>query len=148
MYYIRRIIAFLVDYLLIGFIISFYFFVTKNEIPDYSNIVATFKNIYIFVIPFWSWFIGTLYFSIIESTTLQASFGKILVSLKVTNKEGGKLSFANSFLRNVNKILSTLLFMGGYLVIFFGKNNDALHDTLSNAKVIYSFSVSDCVGKD
>jgi uncharacterized RDD family membrane protein YckC len=58
-----------------------------------------------------------LYFAIMESSSYQATFGKQLLEIKVTDMDGNRISFWRATLRYFAKILSGMIFYLGYLMI-------------------------------
>lgn len=136
MYYLRRITASIIDNFIIGIVLSIYFVVTKSDIPDGANLLLSIGQLNLISVPFYGWFIGIFYHGIFESSSFQASLGKMFMSLKVVTNNGNKLSLGVSMLRNVNKFLSSVLFLAGYILIFVRKDNRALHDWFSDVKVI------------
>ncbi len=67
---------------------------------------------------------------------LQATIGKRLMNIKVTNMQGLAPSFTEVFFRNLAKIISTGLFFFGYLYCFLNKKQQCLHDLMANTLVI------------
>lgn len=66
----------------------------------------------------------------------QATIGKRLMNIKVTNLQGLPPSFAEVLIRNSAKIISTALFFFGYLYSFLNKKQQCLHDVMANTLVI------------
>ena len=66
----------------------------------------------------------------------QATIGKGLMNIKVTNMQGLKPSFQEVFLRNLGKVLSTLTLFFGYFYLFLNKKQQTLHDKIANTLVI------------
>ena len=85
---------------------------------------SVYEPVFVFpmVIAFW------LYFSMIEWKT-GASLGKRLFRLQVTNKEGSKITFLQSFLRFPLKIVSAATVVG-ILMIDINPHRQALHDMI------------------
>lgn len=75
-----------------------------------------------------------LYFALFEASVWQATPGKHLLRLKVTSLDSEKISFGNSSVRFLSKIISTQLLIG-YIMIFFTKKNQGLHDLLAKTIV-------------
>ena len=83
------------------------------------------------------WFILFLvYFAWMESSTKQATLGKMVLGLQVTDLESNRITFLRATGRNMAKILSTLIFFIGYLMAAFTKKKQALHDQAANCLVI------------
>ena len=87
----------------------------------------------------------TLYFSLLESSYLQASLGKLVVGIKVVDQQGARLNFLYCLVRNMSKFLSSLIFMLGYLMALVTKNKQALHDLIAGSYVVRSMPDSDRV---
>lgn len=80
--------------------------------------------------------IGWLYFTVMESSPLQGTLGKMTLGIKVTDLHGHRISFSRATARHFAKILSTLLFLVGYLMATFTKKKQALHDMLASCLVV------------
>ncbi|MDX8400478.1 MAG: RDD family protein [Gallionellaceae bacterium] len=80
--------------------------------------------------------INLLYFPVMESSQRQATFGKSLCGIKVTDLDGKQLTFLRSLLRNIAKILSAIPFCIGFLLAAFTGRKQALHDMLANCLVV------------
>ncbi len=82
--------------------------------------------------------ISLLYFAYFESSKSQATFGKQIVSLKVVNPTGERISFLNAALRHILKLIG-IIFVGiGYLPLLIGQeeNKRAYVDLISATQVI------------
>jgi uncharacterized RDD family membrane protein YckC len=77
-----------------------------------------------------------LYFAIMESSSHQATFGKELMGIKVTDMDGGRISFLRATLRHFAKILSAVVYYLGYLMIGFTEKKQGLHDMIAGCLVI------------
>ncbi|MGZ4055557.1 MAG: RDD family protein [Bacteroidia bacterium] len=80
--------------------------------------------------------IGLLYFSFMESSSKQATFGKLIIGLKVTDLNGNRISFVKALGRNLAKYISNFTFYIGYVIAGFTQKKQALHDILSNCYVV------------
>ncbi len=72
-----------------------------------------------------------------ESSVFQATLGKMVVGLKVTDLEGRRLSFARAAARYFSKYLSTLCLGLGYVMVAFDEQKRALHDRIAGTRVQY-----------
>ena len=81
-----------------------------------------------------------LYFAFMESSNKQATFGKIIVGIKVVDYNGGKISFGQATGRYFGKILSGIILGVGFLMAGFTKKKQALHDILASCMVINKFN--------
>ena len=69
-------------------------------------------------------------------TTQQATFGKKMLNIRVTNLSGLKPSFSEILFRNLSKIISTAIFFFGYFYLFLNKKQQCVHDLMANTLVI------------
>lgn len=77
-----------------------------------------------------------LYFAIMESSSHQATFGKKLIGIKVTDMYGRRISFWRAALRNLAKLLSSMVYYLGYLMIGFTRKKQGLHDLIAGCLVV------------
>jgi uncharacterized RDD family membrane protein YckC len=80
--------------------------------------------------------IQVLYYSLMEASKYQATVGKLVLGLKVTDMNGDALDFPKAFIRNLAKILSGMILMIGYIIAGFTDKKQALHDIIAGALVI------------
>ena len=80
--------------------------------------------------------VALLYWPLLECSALQATFGKQLLGIQVTDMEGGRLSFVRSLLRNLAKIVSLLPLCLGFLPAGFTARKQALHDMIVSCLVV------------
>ena len=80
--------------------------------------------------------IGWLYFSLLQSSYKQATFGKLIFGLKVIDQNGGRLSFSKASLRYLAKLLSFLIMTIGYIMAAFTDRKQGLQDIIANTYVI------------
>jgi len=80
--------------------------------------------------------IQTLYYTFMESSKHQASVGKIVLGLKVTDMNGGQLDFTKALVRNLCKIISSMILLIGYLMAAFTEKKQALHDMIASTLVV------------
>lgn len=92
--------------------------------------------VFIFIGFILSTIIGWLYYAIMESSNKQATFGKVVMSIRVTDLDGNKISFGKASARYFAKILSTLFFYIGYIMAAFTEKKQALHDMLVGCLVV------------
>ncbi len=65
-----------------------------------------------------------------------ATIGKRICKIRVTKSDGTKSNISTAFLRFIGKIISSLIFMIGYLVAFFDREHRALHDRVAKTLVM------------
>jgi len=80
--------------------------------------------------------IALLYWPVMESSERQATFGKQLLGIQVTDINGARLTFVRSLLRNLAKIISSLPFGLGFLLAAFTARRQALHDLITKCLVV------------
>lgn len=80
--------------------------------------------------------IQTLYYTLMESSNYQASIGKMVLGLKVTDINGNKLDFTKALVRNLSKIISSMILLIGYLMAAFTEKKQALHDMIAGTLVV------------
>jgi uncharacterized RDD family membrane protein YckC len=148
----RRLIAFIVDFILIlvgGIIIVMFFSLTNgfkyayylasgvhySELTEAGTLDAALGPAIaalgmLFVIIPW------LYYAGFESSRSQATPGKVLMNLIVTDLEGNKPTFARTTLRFFGKYISTLIIFIGFIMIGFTKKHQGLHDKIAGCLVL------------
>lgn len=77
-----------------------------------------------------------LYYALMESSSRQATLGKMALGIKVVDQQGNPVSFGRATLRNMAKLLSGLVLMVGYLMAGFTPRKQALHDILAGCLVV------------
>jgi uncharacterized RDD family membrane protein YckC len=78
-----------------------------------------------------------LYFAGMESSERQATFGKSVMSLRVTNYDGQRISFGHATGRYFAKIVSGMIPLAiGYIMAGFTEKKQALHDLIAGTLVV------------
>lgn len=77
-----------------------------------------------------------LYFTLMESSKYQATVGKLALGLIVTDESGGKLDFVKALIRNLCKIISSMILMIGYIMVGFTEKKQGLHDIIAKTLVV------------
>jgi uncharacterized RDD family membrane protein YckC len=81
--------------------------------------------------------VGTwLYFAVMESSPWQATLGKKLLGLYVTDLHGQRLTLGRATGRTLAKYLSTTTAGIGYLMCGFTARKQALHDVVAKCLVL------------
>lgn len=84
-------------------------------------------------------FVGSwLYEAAMESSSKQATLGKMALSLKVTDLEGRRISFGRATGRHFAKYLSGMILFVGYIMAGFTERKQALHDMVAGTLVRYN----------
>nr|WP_321350674.1 RDD family protein [uncultured Methanoregula sp.] len=148
----RRFVAFIIDIILITIIgsvvIAFlslangvkYVYFMATGVP-YSTLteagtldaalgpaIAAF-GMFLIIVP-WVYFAG------FESSRSQATPGKVLMHLIVTDLSGNKPTFARTTLRFFGKYISALIIFIGFLMIGLTKKRQGLHDKIAGSLVL------------
>lgn len=77
-----------------------------------------------------------LYFTLMESSSLQATLGKMFIGIRVTDEQDRRISLARANGRYWAKILSVLTFGVGFLMAGFTRRKQALHDLVARTLVV------------
>jgi len=77
-----------------------------------------------------------LYYAGFESSRSQATPGKLLMHIVVTDMTGNKPTFARVTLRHFAKFVSALIILIGFLMIGLTKNHQGLHDRIAGCLVL------------
>ena len=78
-----------------------------------------------------------LYYTLCESSTQQATLGKLMLSLRVTDTHGRRIGFGQANGRYWSKILSALLLGIGFLMVGFDRQKkQGLHDKMAGTVVV------------
>lgn len=76
-----------------------------------------------------------LYFSLLESSPMQASLGKWLMNLQVTDENGIRIGFMRALARTLLSMLSDVGLIGHGL-IFITKRRQGMHELLTDTMVV------------
>jgi uncharacterized RDD family membrane protein YckC len=77
-----------------------------------------------------------LYYAFMESSKYQATLGKMVLGIVVTDMNGQRISFGRAVGRNLAKIVSQIILCIGYLMIAFTQKKQGLHDIMANCLVV------------
>jgi uncharacterized RDD family membrane protein YckC len=76
-----------------------------------------------------------LYFAKLESGSAQATYGKRVMGLKVTDMAGQRIGFGRASGRFFGKIVSSMTFYIGFIMAGFTERKQALHDMIAGTLV-------------
>ena len=134
----RRLGAFIIDTILVSLVtivvgwIIFVFAGYSIDQIDSSESEVTLLDI-VNIIGF---FIGFLYFAILEGSRMQATFGKRAFSLKVTSLSGERITIGKAIGRYISKIVSGMTLFIGFLMVIWTDKKQGLHDMMTETLVI------------
>jgi uncharacterized RDD family membrane protein YckC len=127
----QRLLASALDFFILFGIFVIIAFITILFIPDKETRIITAIAI-LSIAPL----ANGIYHIVMESSVKQATYGKQLLKIKVVDMQGKRISTGQAFGRNCCKIFSTLTFCIGYLLAFFNKKQQCLHDMMAGTMVI------------
>jgi uncharacterized RDD family membrane protein YckC len=105
--------------------------------PDPAIIFAFISSIWIFILI--GIVGGWLYYAYCESSEWQATPGKKVLNLSVTDINGNRISFGRASGRFFAKMISGLIPFGiGYIIAGFTEKKQALHDMIASCLVLRS----------
>ena len=110
----------------IGFIFAIILFAGGIEDPD---VLEGLGNILGF-------FLGWLYFSLMESSPTQGTLGKMALAIRVNDLEGNQVGFGKATGRYFGKIISTLILLIGFIMVAFTEKKQGLHDMMAGCLVV------------
>ena len=121
-----RFVAYIIDSLVVGIPITIIGFIVMAIAP-------VLVIVYILLVLPGPW----LYYSLMESSSKQATLGKMAIGAKVTDLSGNRISFGKATGRFFSKIISSILFVG-FIMIGFTEKKQGLHDMIAGTLVIKS----------
>ena len=80
--------------------------------------------------------IGWLYSALQESSEKQATVGKKMMGIRVTDLDGNRISFGRATGRHFAKIISACILLIGYIMAAFTEKKQALHDIMAGTLVV------------
>jgi uncharacterized RDD family membrane protein YckC len=135
-----RLVAAILDSIILfvmALIISFALAVIAVTLLGEEAVIAT------FLLTFLSFGLALLlYKPLMEGSEYQATFGKVILGMKVVNQNGNRLSMSESFLRTIVYVgmLSVpginIIGLLGVIMIGFTEQKQGLHDMLSKTFVV------------
>jgi uncharacterized RDD family membrane protein YckC len=95
-------------------------------------------------IPEFAYFIGRLlgtattwlYYALMESSTHQATLGKMAVGIRVTDLENNRISFGRATGRYFSKFISLIIACAGFIMAGFTDRKQGLHDIIASTLVV------------
>ncbi len=77
-----------------------------------------------------------LYFALCESSSWQATLGKLAIGIRVVDLDGNRISFLRATGRHFAKLLSGMILLIGYLMVAFTQRKQGLHDIIAGTLVL------------
>lgn len=142
-----RFLAHLIDHIILGAVAAPLFFIAVlpsimriarqaelDQEPSPEMIIAIVSSVFVYIALA---FVGQwLYEALLTSSSWQGTIGKRVLRLKVVDEAGNRISFGRSTGRFFAKILSSMFFCIGFIMIGFTERKTGLHDMLAGTKVM------------
>jgi uncharacterized RDD family membrane protein YckC len=142
-----RLLAHLIDHVILGAIAAPFFFILilpvigrvieqaeRNQEPSPELIVAIVSSVFVYIILA---FVGQwLYEALLTSSSWQGTVGKRLLQLRVTDETGNRIGFGRATGRFFAKILSSMFFYVGFIMVGLTDRKRGLHDMLAGTLVM------------
>jgi uncharacterized RDD family membrane protein YckC len=96
---------------------------------DTANVIAYVAWIIAFLL-------GWLYWALMESSSKQATLGKMALGIVVTDGQSRRISFGRATGRYFGRILSALILYIGFIIIAFTEKKQGLHDIMAGCLVV------------
>jgi len=127
-----RALAFVIDDLLITFLIVIVFWDTIVTTTDDPAVVLAIMNQFLWPVLFVKFIYHSLFVWYYGAT-----IGKIIVKIKVIDYNHlGRVSLLNSMFRSAGRILSEMFFYIGFLLGFFSEGRQTFHDKIGRTLVV------------
>jgi uncharacterized RDD family membrane protein YckC len=136
-----RVVAYIIDAIILGMagVVAFFplfranihAFTTQNPWEVYTSMSRP-----LFAIRLLALMLGWIYYASMESSSWQATLGKKILGLRVTDLAGNRISFSRASGRFFGKILSGMILGIGFLMAGFTARKQALHDILAGCLVL------------
>jgi uncharacterized RDD family membrane protein YckC len=142
-----RLLAHLIDHVILGAVAAPLFFVMalptilrvvheaeRDQEPSPEMIMAILSSIFLYAAVA---FVGQwLYEALLTSSSWQGTIGKRVLRLKVVDEAGNRIGFGRATGRFFAKILSSMFFCIGFIMIGLTERKTGLHDMLAGTKVL------------
>lgn len=138
----KRFLAFCIDYILLFLvltIINMLYILIGGSSLIYRPIIGSLNFVgsaFILGHTFIAIPLTWLYYAFMESSKHQATLGKQVLNIKITDFDGNKIGFGRATGRFFGKFLSSIILGIGYLMAGFTRKKQALHDIIARCLVI------------
>ena len=140
-----RAVAFVIDYVLLLLVAALTFFppLMRHAGLSPNDSLASYENPsrQVLAVELIMFMLQWLYWALLESSPWQATVGKRLLGLYVTDMEGKRISFGRASGRFFGKVISELTIGIGYLMAGFTPKKQALHDMVAKCLVLKKTSL-------
>ena len=129
----KRVIAYLIDAFIIAFPVTMIFGTVIPQTMMTDNIQVTSVAVsmpqVIMLVASWVYFAG------LESSAWQATVGKKMLGMKVTDTSGERIDFIKATIRYFAKILSSFILMIGFIIEAFTAKKQGQQDFIAGTLV-------------
>ncbi len=132
----RRFAAYLIDSMVIAFALTNFASLLSRQLVVSITNAQTLNTYLATAIVVMSLLLTWAYYSGMESSPLQATIGKLVVGIYVTDLQGQRISFGRATGRWFGKIISGAILLIGYLMAGFTEKKQALHDMMARCLVL------------
>lgn len=112
-----------------GALIAIFLGIRGTDITTIKKVAGI--NIYILGIV-----LNWLYYTLLESSSKQATLGKMALGIVVTDLDGSRVSFRRANGRYWGKIVSGIILMIGFIMVGFTERKQGLHDIMAGCLVL------------
>ena len=135
-----RFVAAIIDGILVG-IVAWPLSAMMSLTIGFAGSAVSMPEIGVHLVRFivmWAFFLfaGWIYEASMESSSKQATLGKMALGLKVTDEAGRRISFARASGRFFSKLVSRVILYVGYIMAGFTARKQALHDMIAGTLVV------------
>jgi uncharacterized RDD family membrane protein YckC/Tfp pilus assembly major pilin PilA len=138
-----RLVAAIIDGIILNvviWVVSFTMIAVASAGGNSSVIIAATVATYIFSI------VGNwLYFALMESSSKQATVGKMALGLKVVDEQGERIGFGRATGRHFGKLISSLIIGIGFLMAAWTRKRQALHDLMAGSLVVRNSAAPEAI---
>jgi uncharacterized RDD family membrane protein YckC len=143
-----RLLAYLIDHIILSAIAAPLFFIMvlpaiiriareaeqNQEPPSPELIITILSSVFVYIALA---FVGQwLYEALLTSSSWQGTIGKRVLRLKVVDEAGNRIGFGRATGRFFAKILSSMFFCIGFIMIGLTERKTGLHDLLAGTRVL------------
>ena len=129
----KRVVAYLIDAFIIAFPVTMIFGTVIPQAMMTDNVQVTSVAVsmpqVIMLVASWVYFAG------LESSVWQATVGKKMLGMQVTDTSGERIDFIKATIRYFAKILSSFILMIGFIMVAFTAKKQGLHDFIAGTLV-------------
>jgi uncharacterized RDD family membrane protein YckC len=131
-----RFVAIFIDALILSPLMFIYFGVYVAEVSATDQSVKIALGVVLFLVWLTMVVANWLYFALQESSRAQATLGKRVMGIQVTDRQGNRIGFGRATGRYFGKLISNLTFCIGFMMAGWTQRKQALHDMLADTLVV------------